>query len=270
MEKMRNEDILKGSCLHIGYMPFVGCRGKKDCESSSLITIRDFRIHQGTYRNYVKYNMRLPRNLSGKFKFAALLQMGHCQEKLTAYELFEKDCVKPVGDQVTHIGVLSDSSSRVLVNLDAQYEEKSQVLRTSVSFRPKIAKLPPNSCLQILLWNDVICQGPSECKPVQILQVPNPTIKDWKVAVNITLLSALDPRIYLIDGHLNIGWCAEDSKVQQRTKTGDYVSLAKKYLFVDQLVTEYRIDLTMDKIREIEEKKGLFWCLLFCFIFIEF
>ena len=266
---MRNEDILMGSCLHIGYMPFMGCLGKKDCEASSLITIRDFRIHQDTFHNYIRYNMRLPSNLRGEFKFAALLQLGHCQEDLTAYELFEKDCVKPVGDQVNPIGVLSASSSRILVTLDAQYEEKSQVLRSTVSFRPTIAKLPQKSCLQILLWNDVKCHGPTDCMPLQILQVPNPTIEDWKVSVNITILSALDPGTYLIDGYLNIGWCAEDSKEQQRTRVGDYASLKKKYLFVNQMAKEYQIELTMDKIREIEEKKGLLWFLRVCFIFID-
>ena len=264
VDNMKKTDLLKGSCLHIGYAPANDCKNKKDCQPSSVITLRDLRIHRGRFflPNYINYSIKLPGNLNGEFKFAALVQLGHCQERLSSYELF-KDYAGPVTNAIK----FSPGSSRALLNLNAHFVDKSKLLKSVVKFRPKIAKVPPESCLQILLWDDVICHGPIDCRPVHTFQISRPAIKDWQVEVNTPFPSSLRPGPYLVEGVLNIGWCANGSKIQQNVKPGDYVSLKKKHLFVDRFVTHYKIGLTIDVIKESEKKIGLCWILIF-FVFL--
>ena len=254
---MRDEDVPRGSCLHIGYLPRGGRKLKENCQASSVMTLRDFRIHIGTYTNHIEYKMKLPKNLEGKFKFVALLQLGNCQEKLSAIGKLEKDCVNEVGPTLDDGVVDLTYSSRIRVNINAHFEEKSQILHSVANFRPKIKKLTRESCLQILIWKDEICHGPEGCQPIQVLQVHKPKVEDSKVVTNTPMVFALDKGSYWVEGILNNGWCAENSE-RKRTKKGDYVTLEKMYVFVDELTTKFEIELTMDKVKEDEKKRGLF------------
>ena len=254
---MKSEDVLRGSCLHIAYLPHGGRKLEEDCQASSVMTLRDFRIHEGTYINHIKYKLKLPRNLEGKFRFVAILQLGHCQEKLSAIRKLEKACVNKLGPTLDDGVVDLTNSSRFRVNINAHFEEKPQILHSVANLRPKIKELPSGSCLKILIWTDEICHGPGGCQPLQILQVHKPKVEDSKIVTNTPMVFALDKGSYQVEGILNIGWCSKDSE-KGIDRDEDYVTREKKYFSVDEMATEFQIELTMDKGKEVEKKRGFF------------
>ena len=254
VNKMEKKDIAKGSCLHVGFIPESGCNEEKNCHPSSVLTLRDFKIHQGNGFNYVEYSMMLPDSLTGKYKLGALVQMGHCQEKLTAYKMFKKNCMSSSADRKQDFNA---SPARINKDVDAMYEEKLQSINGIIKFRPNLERLPDNSCLRLLIWNDVKCHGPVDCKPVQTINIARPVMKNSIITFETRMPFALDARLYLVEGIVNIGWCQRDSEKEEQTRKGDYMSLKKKPLFVGESVLSYNIDLTLDKIKGNQRKRGL-------------
>lgn len=242
---MANDDVTEGSCLHIGFIPWNDCNSKNDCKSASVVTLRDFKIQNKSYENYVTYNMKVSPLMHKKYRMEALIQMGHCQEKLTAYEILKKDCVA-FGIEPSIIN--SDkfaNFSRVRLNLDAKFEEKPFTIRGFINLRPRILNLPSRSCILMIL-KDVSCHGSHGCRPMMTITMKNLTMHNFSIPYSLTLLKSLEAGSYLLKAFLNVGWCAEHPQ-NRDIKFGDFVNLKMKRIFVNESNKDLRVDLTLDQ-----------------------
>ena len=249
---MQKEDIPEGSCLHVGLVPKVGCKSDANCPHSSLITMKHIQLENQNYV-YVKYNMTMKQAAYGKYKIAAVLQLGHCNHSMTAYQLFEINCIDQ-GFEEIHL-----HPDEIIISKDliAGFEERiSQTFSGVINFRPAITAIPSNTCLVISIWSDMRCHGPWDCKPAQRVKLDTLKMQGSEVKYNIKLPQPLDNVLYLIEAFVKFGSCEKKVEDDKKLKVGDYKSLKKEYVVMKKGQLAFYHDFTVHKIKKEEPKRG--------------
>lgn len=221
-----------------------------------MTTIRDFKIQSRSGWSYVPYKIQLPGSLQGRFRLFALMQMGFCEDDLTVSKMHQKDCIRPEDIQCIGGKVLAYPS--INENVDASYEEESHVLNADIQLRPTVAKLPADSCLHVLVWDDTQCHGP-RCKSELRITEKEPKVKNSTIDFRIALRYSLPLGSYFIKAMLNVGWCATNPEDTDVSEIGDYVTLENEYIFVQESVKNIRTEMTMDRKRRTGPKRGFLW-----------
>ena len=255
---MQKEDIPEGSCLHVGIVPKLGCKSDANCPHSSLITMKDIQLENQIYV-HVKYNMKMKQAAYGEYKIAAVLQLGHCNHSMRAYQLLEVKCIDQGFEEIN----LRPDEIMISKDLKANFEERiSQTFSGVINFRPAITTIPSNSCLVISIWPDIKCHGPWGCKPTQRVNLDTLKMQGSEVKYSIKLPQPLDNFVYLIEAFVKFRSCEKNVEDDKNLKVGDYKSLQKEYLFIKRGQLAFYHDFTVHKIKKEELKRG--WlCSLF-------
>ena len=256
MSKMVTADLPKGSCLKIGLIPSLNCTSEESCPGTSILSIRNITIDSAVYEedNFVTYKMKLVDVMPGKYKMAALMQLGHCDADLSAFKLLKGGCVT-----TDHPVKVSQFDTSLRSNMKANFEEKlAGTISGKIKLRPALKEIPDGSCLVLSIYEDVKCHGIGDCGPVRRIVHKSLSLVDSNIRYTASLNTPLDSVSYIVDATVNLGWCPEDSQTKQLIRVGDYSSSGRNRIWVvrntDQNIT---LDLFADLNTKPERGRGM-------------